>query len=117
MRINSAYINPSIHLLVWASLLTIPAIILSNISINTGLPEHFFLFTNIYHIGLFYLNAYVLFPKLNAPKTWPLYFLTLPAIVILSWYAKIYFIELADPSFVRNSFNSRIIFFPPVAIL
>jgi two-component system LytT family sensor kinase len=117
MRINSAYINPSIHLLVWASLLTIPAIILSNISINTGLPEHFFLFTNIYHIGLFYLNAYVLFPKLNTPKTWPLYFLTLPAIVILSWYAKIYFIELADPSFVRNSFNSRIIFFPPVAIL
>jgi len=81
------------------------------------LPVHFFLFTNIYHIGLFYLNAYVLFPKLNTPKTWPLYFLTLPAIVIFSWYAKIYLIEVADPSFVRNSFNSRIIFFPPVAVL
>src|SRR6476646_2166487 len=83
------YLAPGIHLLVWTSLLIIPFFIFHNFPVNTGLPEYYFLVTNIYQIGLFYLSSYFLYPKLFNRRTWWLYFLVVGLILTFSYYAKL----------------------------
>ena len=106
-----------IHLLIWASILFIPWVIFRNIPVNTGLPEYFFPVTNVYHIGLFYLNAYFLYPALFTRRSWWLYFPVLASILALSYYGKFYALKLTDRAFELNSFNNRIIFFPAMLFL
>jgi two-component system, LytTR family, sensor kinase len=115
--VHPRYIVPATHILIWVSLLVIPAIIFNNIPIATGLPPYFFLVTNIYHIGLFYLNAYFLYPVLFTRKTWWLYISVFALILVFSYYIKIFLLKWAFPGFILNSFNNRIIFFPTLAFL
>src|ERR1017187_980628 len=111
MHTRSTYITTAIQLLIWVSVLVIPLFIFHNHPIATGLPDYFFLITNIFHIGLFYLNGYFLYPFLFTRKTWWLYIPLLAVILALSYYAKLFILKLAFPGFVLNSFNNRIIFF------
>jgi two-component system LytT family sensor kinase len=99
------------------SVLVIPIFIFHNIPITTGLPDYFFLITNLYHIGLFYLNAFFLYPVLFTRKYWWLYFPVLAFILFLSYYAKLFILKWAFPEFILTEFNNRILFFPPLAFL
>ena len=117
MTSRPTYFTPGIHVLIWASLLAIPAFIIRDASANTGLPGLFFLAANIYNIGLFYFNAYFLFPRLFTRKKGWLYLLSLVAIFFFSYYAKIFLLTLADPQFTENATNHRFIFYPPIAFL
>jgi hypothetical protein len=101
-----------IHILVWLVLLIVPAIVFKEIKIETGLPSKFFPVTNLYHIGLFYLNAYWLYPRFFTRTKWWLYFICLAAIIIGSYYGKIYVLQLLNPGFSVNDINDRLIFFP-----
>lgn len=116
-KIPQKYIAPGIHLLVWASLLVIPFFIFHNFPVNTGLPENYFLITNLYQIGLFYLNAFLLYPKLFNRRTWWLYLLTIGIILAFSYYAKLGIVRWVFPEFILTPFNNRILFFPPVPFL
>jgi LytS/YehU family sensor histidine kinase len=81
-----------------------------------GLPVQFYLFTTLYHIGLFYLNAFYLYPKLLNKRTWWLYIICLLAIVTFSGFAKVFFLQL-NPDFHFTTVNRRIIFFPLIPFL
>ena len=111
------YIAPGIHLLIWASLLIIPLFIFHNFPVNTGLPEYYFPVTNIYQIGLFYLNAYFLYPKLFNRRTWWLYLLVIGIILVFSYYTKLVVVKWVFPAFILTPFNNRILFFPPIPFL
>ncbi len=111
------YIAPGIHLLIWASLLIIPLFIFRNFTINTGLPDYYFLVTNIYQIGLFYLNAFFLYPKLFNRRSWWLYLLAIGIILALSYYIKLGVVKWVFPEFILTPFNNRILFFPPIPFL
>lgn len=113
---QSKYFTPGIHIFIWLFLLATAAFVFRGPE-NTGLGGNFFLITNIYHIGLFYLNAYYLLPRLFNWKRWWLYILIIPAILILSYHAKVYLLKAFNPSFELNDINRRIIFFPPVPFL
>ena len=108
---------PVIHILVWGTLFLVPFLFLQNQPDHTGFPKGFFPVTNLYHIGLFYLNAYWLYPKLLNKRWWWLYLISLAVVVRLSYYLKLLVIQWVDPSFVLTDLNSRILFFPPIAIL
>jgi two-component system LytT family sensor kinase len=114
---RSRYFTPGIHIVVWSLLLLVPFLVFQNQPDATGLPRNYFIITNVYHIGLFYLNAYYLYPRLLTKKWWWLYFIILAAIVKASYYIKVWAFQLSDPSFTVTDHNSRIIFFPPVAFL
>jgi hypothetical protein len=114
---RNKYFTPALHILIWGLLLAVPALLTSGVPFKTGLPAHFFLLTNFYHIGLFYLNAYYLYPKLLNRKFWWLYFPVIAAVIVASWFLKLFFIRLADPGFVCSEFNCRIIFFGVVPFL
>ncbi|HWB26620.1 MAG TPA: histidine kinase [Chitinophagaceae bacterium] len=117
MRIKSTYFIAGIHIITWTLFFIIAGVIFSDIKITTGLPANYFLYTNIYHVALFYFNAYIVFPKLATAKKWPLYILSVPAMLAFSYYIKIFFLQLTDPSFQVTSLNHRIIFFPPVPFI
>jgi len=114
---RSAYFTPGIHLIVWSLLFIVPFLVLQGQTIDPDLPHNFFIITNLYHIGLFYLNAYYLFPRLFTKKWWWLYLLILVAIVKASYHCKLWVLQLTNPSFVLTSHNSRIIFFPTIAFI
>jgi len=82
-----------------------------------GLPDNFFLITNIYHAGLFYLNAYYLYPRLVNRKYWVFYIIAIVILLIISYRVKLFFLGLSNPFFELNDHNRRIIFFPPVPFL
>jgi LytS/YehU family sensor histidine kinase len=114
---RSAYFTPGIHVIVWSLLFIVPFLVLQGQPIDTGLPHSFFIITNLYHIGLFYLNVYYLYPRLFTKKWWWLYLLILAAIVKASYHLKLWMLHFIDPSFTLTSHNSRIIFFPTIAFL
>src|ERR1700733_977031 len=116
--IRSNYFVPGIHILLWGLLLfLIPALIFHNQTLIPELPHHFFLFTNIYHVGLFYLNAYFLYPRLVKKKNGWLYILAIAGILLSSYYLKLFLLRWYQPGFLVNSLENRILIFPPVPFL
>ncbi len=113
--LRSPYFVPGIHAFIWVLLLAIPHILVGN-SNFLGLSKNFFLVTSIYHIGLFYLNAYYLYPKLLNRKWWWLYIIVIAAIIIGSFRVKVYLLQL-DPNFRLTDANSRAIFFSLIPLL
>ncbi|MCW3119291.1 MAG: hypothetical protein JWM28_3373 [Chitinophagaceae bacterium] len=113
--IASKYFTPAIHILVWALLFTTLTLLFHDIPNGTGLPGYFFLITNIYHVGLFYLNAFFLYPRLVNRRNWWLYIIAIDILMTLSYYGKIFFLKWQDPLFEVSDENKRIIFFPPFA--
>src|SRR5688572_16859865 len=117
MPLKSKYISPSIHILVWLALLIVPAIVFRDVKMDIGLSSNFFLVTNLYHIALFYFNAYWLYPRFFTGRRWPLYLIFIAAILAGSYHGKLFLLMSLDPSFIVTEVNSRIIFFPPVPFL
>lgn len=117
MRIRPTYLNYGVQALIWASLLFIPLLFFYKVADSTGLPAYFYFFANLYHIALFYANAFVLYPRLFTKKLWWSYLLVLGAIIALSYYGKVYLLHFFWPSLELTAYNTRIIFFPPIAFL
>jgi two-component system LytT family sensor kinase len=103
------YFTRVLHVTIWLLLISIPFIIFHGQN-SFGLTQAFFIITILYHIGLFYFNAYFLYPRLLTKKRWPLYIISIVAIVQASYYLKIFFLRL-NPDFKLTPENGRIIFF------
>jgi two-component system, LytTR family, sensor kinase len=103
------YFNVSMHLVVWGLLFSIPALFIPWQPF-LGLPHMFFPVTTLFHIGIFYLNAYLLFPKLVTKKYWWLYIISIAAVIFISWHIKVYFLSL-DPDFQLTIANKGVIKF------
>jgi len=115
-RIPSRYFTPAMHLTVWALLFGTLALLFHGRPGGEDLPPYFFLITNMYHVGLFYLNAFVLYPRLVNRRNWWIYVITIDLVLTISYYGKIFVLKWFDPQFDTGT-NNRIIFFPPVAFL
>lgn len=114
---RSTYFTPGVHIVVWSLLFMVPFLVFQNAPAEIGLPHNFFIITNIYHIGLFYLNAYYLYPRLLNKRWWWLYIIILAGIVRASYYIKVWGLHFFDPSFTTTIQNNRVIFFPPLAFI
>ena len=113
--LRPAYFTPVVHISIWTVLLGIPTIAFWKNS-WLGLTQFFFITASLYHIGLFYLNAYFLYPRLLTKKWWWLYIIVVVAIVALSYKLKIYLLEIS-PDFVLTEYNKRVIFFGLIPFL
>jgi two-component system, LytTR family, sensor kinase len=110
-----AFSTKWLHAAVWLLLLGVPGILLWDQSFF-GLPASFYFVTTLFHIGLFYFNAFYLYPKLLNKRTWWLYIICLFAIVAVSGFVKVFFLRL-DPAFQFTMAIRRQIFFPIVPFL
>jgi len=114
---KTPFFTPAVHMAIWIVLLAIPAVIFHNAPGNPALPGAFFIFTNIYHIGLFYVNAFYLYPRLMTRRLWFWYLISLDAVMGISYLGKLYLVHLWQPELVITPFIHRLLFFPPIPFL
>jgi LytS/YehU family sensor histidine kinase len=107
--LRAPYVAKVLHITIWLLLISIPAIVFHGQN-SFGLTQTFFIITTFYHIGLFYFNAYFLYPRLLTKKRWPLYIISIVAIVQASFFLKIYLLQI-NPHFKHTPENGKVVFF------
>lgn len=104
-----------LHVIIWGSLLIVPAIITTGLPRNDreGYPHLMFTVNNLVNIGLFYGNAYGLFPALVRRKWWWLLYLpALAAAIYICFFLKMGIVSLLNAqSAMPNGMQHRIAFF------
>ena len=101
-----------IHVTAWALLLLLPYIL--------GLPANhsgtgvFFILAGFLHIGLFYFNAFFLYPTLYTLRRWVLYIITGIAMIVLVILLKRYILHTWFPLAVADKNGWRMIVAPTV---
>ena len=117
-KVNSKYTTVLVHVFIWGLLLSLPHFFFDNRNTRPGsLPSSFYFITNLYHIGLFYFNAFFLYPLFLNKKRWWAFFLFLVVIVFFSYYLKVFIIKQWYPQVVVDESLFRILFFPPFPFL
>jgi sensor histidine kinase YesM len=115
MSIRSKYYSPGLHFIIWAALFLVPLIVFHNI--DMGLPSAFFIIGNLYHIGLFYLNAFYLYPRYLTKKNWPFYVICLSTIVWGSYLIKAAIVKSLYPGLLVKGLSFGYLIFPPIPFL
>ncbi len=110
---NATYGIIALHVLIWGALLALPHLLISSGQTAPGtLPGDFWLISSLIHIGAFYLNAYVLYPRWMTRQRWWLYILSLVAIVLGVNYIKIGILTVFYPSIPIGGSTRPMLFFP-----
>jgi len=119
-KINSKYITVLIHIFVWALLFILPHLFISSDSRNIQpgfFPSSWFIITNAYHVGLFYLNAFVLYPLFFNRRKWWIFVILIAGILAASYYLKLFFTKTYYPEVSVDLWAHRVLFFPAFAFL
>lgn len=117
ISVKPRFINIAFHSLIWGAMLLLPLFINNQGDWHSKFgPLHtgFYIIGTFLHIGLFYGNAFFLYPKLLNRKTWWLYLLCMCGIMMMINYAKIWLIHSWFTNMVINEMTSRFIFFPTI---
>ncbi|HEV8285683.1 MAG TPA: histidine kinase [Chitinophagaceae bacterium] len=118
IKLNSKYKTVFLHVLVWSLLFTLPHLFMDNRNIRPGsFPVSFYTVTNLYHIGLFYLNVFVLYPLFFNKRRWWVFILIIAAILVVSFYLKLFITRQWYSEVIIDKWTYRILFFPPVPFL
>lgn len=98
--------------------MAIPHLLTWNQPLPPGaLPGSFWLISSILHIGVFYLNAYLLYPRWLNKKYWWLYLLSIAGVVAAVNYIKILVLAAFYPQVTARGGQQMMIFFPVVVFL
>jgi two-component system LytT family sensor kinase len=117
-KINSKYTTVLLHVFIWSLLLSLPHFFFDSRNSSPGaLPSSFYFVTNLYHIGLFYFNAFFLYPLFFNRKRWWAFLLSIAVILFFSYYLKLFIISQWYPHVIFDELLHRILFFPPVPFL
>jgi two-component system, LytTR family, sensor kinase len=81
------------------------------------LPSSFFVITNIYHVGLFYFAAFVLYPLFFTKKNWWLFILAIIALIFGSFYLKLFITMHWYPDVILHGWTNFLLIFPTLAFL
>ena len=117
---TSRNITIGLHVLIWSAVLGLPYVFTSpeNHYGQIGvLVCNFFTLTNILHIGLFYFNAFFLYPNFLTRKRWWVYALSVATLIVVFYYGKLFLITnwFADLAKDENVFAFT--FFPIILFL
>lgn len=107
---KSQNITLAIHAIIWGILLSLPLFI-PNVY-NDAFPLAFDLLVGIIHLGLFYFNAFFLFPKLMNRRRWWLYIIALVALIVFAFHLKYYILEIVFPETIFTNEMYGLLGFP-----
>jgi hypothetical protein len=112
----SKYSTPLFHIIIWGLLFALPHLFIDTRNLQPGFfPGSWFWITNLYNVGLFYITAFILYPKYFNRRKWWLYFLCIAVLLALSYYLKLIFTKQLYPLVILDEWANRILFFPPIA--
>lgn len=115
---NTTYGIIALHVLIWGALLSIPHLLTGDQPLPPGaLPGSFWLISSFLHIGAFYLNAYVLYPRWVNKRYWWLYLLSIIALVAIVNYIKIIILGGFYPRIPLRDATRTMVFFPVIVFL
>jgi two-component system LytT family sensor kinase len=120
IKFSSKYTVILVHIVVWSMLFGLPHLFISrdHRAVNPGFfPTSFFTITNIYHVCIFYLNAFVLYPLLFNKRRWWAYILVVAGIVIGSLYLKLLVARQWYPQVIIDRYTYLFLFFPTLAFI
>lgn len=109
-----------VHIGVWSFLFFLPHLFTSSDSRNVRpgfFPSSFFIITNLFHIGLFYFNVFVLYPLFFNRRKWYIFIALCAAIIAVSYYLKLFITRAWYPDVILDEWAHRILFFPTFAFL
>lgn len=113
--ISARQVSTGIHVLVWATLLALPWFLRSPAEPHDligPLPAGFFLLSAFLHMGLFYGNAFYLYPRLCRRRRWPWYLLAFLAAVLAVNALKVLILQRWYPEIGDYTAHARFIFGP-----
>jgi len=114
----SKYRTVLIHLTVWSILFILPHLVFDGRSVKPGFfPDSWFFITNLYNVGLFYINAFLFYPKLLNKNKWWLYILSVAALLTGSYYLKLWLTQIFYPNVILDNWAHRILFFPSIPFI
>jgi len=117
-RFNSKYTSILLHLFIWSLLFILPHLFIDDRNIRPGsFPGSFYTITNLYNVGLFYLNAFVLYPLFFNKRRWWLFIPAIALVLIGSYHLKLLITKLWYPEVILDEWANRILFFPTVPFL
>jgi len=93
----------SIHVLVWAFVLSLPYYISGPPHYTIGnVPGLFYSLAGLLNVCIFYTNAYYLYPKLLNIRFWWLYFLAIALLLVFSFHLKQLIWKILFPDMLGN---------------
>ena len=119
-QMSSKYFIPFIHFLFWSMLLLLPLFLMPGHNLptaGTDMPDQAFTISNLFHLVLFYFNAWYLYPRLINKRRWGIYIFCLVVLIAVSYYIKLFLIQWWYPSFTVTTDTWRYIFFPTIVFL
>jgi two-component system LytT family sensor kinase len=104
------------HILIWSVLLALPYFFAPTEN-AVFFPGSFFLLTNIFHIILFYLNAFILYPLFFNKKRWWMYVLLIAVLFAVSFYIKLAIVRHWYTLLKPDGTTYLMLFFPTVLFI
>lgn len=120
IKLNTRYTTILVHIAAWCVLLVLPHFLIPVVNKNAGpdfLPGSFFIVTNIYHIGIFYFTAFVVYPLFFNKKKWLVFITAVAVLIIGSFYVKLFITIHWYPDVIKHGWAKVLLFFPTVVFL
>lgn len=105
------YLNLILHILVWSIVLFFPFWVSTDAEqYKIGpVPGRYFIYSGIVHIFIFYLNAFLLYPKLLNRTYWMIYVAAVVLLIFLSYRVKYYMLVTGFPDAAYDA-RSHVLF-------
>ncbi|HLT79995.1 MAG TPA: hypothetical protein VKZ86_03145 [Cyclobacteriaceae bacterium] len=117
---SSRHITVSLHVLIWGAILLLPAFFDGPDELYGDVGPfrwNFFTLANLLHIGLFYFNAFYLYPRLLQRRKWGLYMVWIVGLIAAVYHIKLLILVIWFPALARTEAAFALTLFPIVFIL
>ncbi|MDG3581826.1 sensor histidine kinase [Galbibacter pacificus] len=107
---NSDSLTITFHIIIWGMILSLPLIIPG--VYHNFFPMSFNLIAGFIHLGIFYFNAYFLYPKLVSRRHWWLYIISLVLLIVFAFSLKHFILKIVFPGTTVTEDMDALLGFP-----
>lgn len=118
--IKSRHITISLHVLIWGAVLVLPFFFKGPDELYAEIGPlkcNFFTLSNVFHIGLFYFNAFYLYPRFLTRQRWGYYMIWIVALIAVTYHLKLLILTTWFHELARDEAAFAFTLFPIIFFL